>query len=459
MVKITAKDVKKWCKENKLLLATIAGVVLGIALGFIMRSAKLTPLQQYYWGFPGDVVMMNMLKCIIIPLITLSITTGVASLAGNSGKLSTYAVLYYLTTTVVAIILGIVMSVIIKPGKKGEKLKDEVLDNPETRSQSVADGLLDIIRNMFAPNIVSAMFQQASSKRNDIDNPTGVNVSWSTSPSQNVLGLIVFFATFGYFLGKLASNGNEACKMALKIFNGLNDAVMELVDLVMWYVPVGLLFLVSKKIMSISSEDGNIWSALGFLILTSILSILIHAFIFVPAIYFAATRQNPYKFMAGVSQAIVTAFGNASSAATMPITLRNLETRNGISKKVTRFMIPLGATINMDGTALYEAVAALFIAQLNGIDLGFGKVVTIAVTATAASIGAAAVPSAGLITLIIVLTAVGLPPDDIAWIYTVDWMLDRFRTACNVWGDCAGCGVVQFLCREELGDDKELDFA
>merc|ERR1712176_432110 len=136
----------------------------------------------------------------------------------------------------------------------------------------------------------------------------------------------------------------------------------------------------------------------------------------------------------------------------MPITLRNLETKNNIDRRVTRFMIPVGATINMDGTALYEAVAAIFIAQLNPQlgTLGFGKILIIAITGTVASVGAAAVPSAGLVTLIIVLTAVDLPLEDIAWIYTIDWFLDRFRTATNVWGDSVGCGVVQHLCQDEL---------
>ena len=154
----------------------------------------------------------------------------------------------------------------------------------------------------------------------------------------------------------------------------------------------------------------------------------------------------------GVAQAMITAFANASSAATMPITMRNLEINNKIDIRVTRFMLPLGATINMDGTALYEAVAALFIAQLSGVNLGFGEIITVAVTSTAASIGAAAVPSAGLITLIIVLTAVGLPTDDIALILTVDWFLDRIRTAINVWGDSVGCGIVAHFAREELAN-------
>merc|ERR1711972_326540 len=183
---------------------------------------------------------------------------------------------------------------------------------------------------------------------------------------------------------------------------------------------------------------------------TSIVCLLIHGIIILPLIYFLVTRKNPLKFLYGVLQAIVTAFANASSAATLPITMRNLEVNNKVDERVTRFMLPLGATINMDGTALYEAVCALFIAQLEGINLSFGEIITVAITSTAASVGAAAVPSAGLITLIIVLQAVGLPTNNISLILTIDWFLDRIRTCINVFGDAIGCGVVDHLNRDYL---------
>lgn len=344
--------VQEWAKNNKLLIATVFGVVTGVWLGFAMRAAKFSDIRIYYWAFPGSVLMMNMLKCIIIPLITLSITTGVASLAHNSGKLSLVAVLYYLTTTVIAIILGIVMTVIVRPGKHANT--DTLADRQSNQNrQDLVDGLLDIIRNMFSPNIVSAMFQQvATSRQLNADGsfvePAAMNSpTWSgPAPTQNVLGLITFFSVFGFLLGKQAYKGNTGAQEALKMMNGLNDALMDLVDVIMCYVPIGLVFLISSKIMSISAEDGAIWTALGWLIFTSIVAILIHAFILIPTVYFVTTKKNPYVYMGGVSQAMITAFGNASSAATMPITLRNLETNNNIDKKVTRFMIPLGMLVH-----------------------------------------------------------------------------------------------------------------
>ena len=229
--------VAKWVYMNRLLLITIAAVVLGVALGFIMRTANFSPVQRYYWGFAGDVLMMNMLKSIIVPLIIFSILTGVASLAEGSSKLSMYAVAYYLTTTVLAIILGIVVVLIIQPGKGVDQntiVKSGVDKITSNENKQVADGLLDIIRNMFPPNIVEALVDQASTARNAAG--TGIVVSYGGS--QNVLGIITFCSVFGYYLGKLASAGNQSCKSALLIFNGLNDAIMKVVDLIMWYVPM-----------------------------------------------------------------------------------------------------------------------------------------------------------------------------------------------------------------------------
>jgi len=244
--KFSWKGIKKWCIKEKLLLLTIFSVVLGVGLGFIMRQAKFTSLQRYYWGFPGDVVMMHMLKCIIVPLIIFSILTGVASLAGSSGKLSIYAVIYYLTTTIIAIIIGIIVSVAIKPGSNVDR--DEVASGAAvTQRKSVVDGLLDIVRNCFPDNIIEATFDQASTARYNTTPDGDIKIRVSYGGSQNVLGLIVFCSMFGYYLGKIASEGNKSAKLALELFNGLNDAIMSMVDLIMWYVPIGLLFLISNK--------------------------------------------------------------------------------------------------------------------------------------------------------------------------------------------------------------------
>jgi len=255
-------------------------------------------------------------------------------------------------TTVIAIILGIIMTVIIKPGNIDRKDDAPDEDVAEEKPKGVQDGLLDIIRNLFPENIVQAMFQQASSYHTINENGEKSMVI-EYGGSQNVLGLIMFFSVFGFFLGKQAQK-NVVAKNAIGVLEAFNETIMDMVDKIMWYVPVGLIFLISNKIMEIEDDMGSTWKALGLFICTTLVCLFIHGFLIIPGIYFAVVRKNPYKYMLGISQAIVTAFANASSAATMPITMRNLEVNNGLDSRVTKFMLPLGATINMDGTALYS---------------------------------------------------------------------------------------------------------
>ena len=189
-----------------------------------------------------------------------------------------------------------------------------------------------------------------------------------------------------------------------------------------------------------------------------IIGLCIHGFLVLPALFTLATRSLPFKFLANMTSAFTTAFGTGSSSATLPVTIGLLENRNKVDPRVCRFILPIGATINMDGTALYEAVAAIFIAQVNNLNLSLGQICAVSITATAASIGAAGIPQAGLVTMVMVLETVGLPPDDITIILAVDWLLDRFRTTINVVGDSVGAGIVNHLSKGELDAmDKVVD--
>ncbi|KAM6109607.1 excitatory amino acid transporter 1 isoform X4 [Numenius arquata] len=362
---ITKDDVKSYLLRNAFVLFTVVAVILGVILGFSLRSYKMSYREVKYFSFPGE-LLMRMLQMLVLPLIVSSLVTGIAALDSKaSGKMGVRAVVYYMSTTIIAVLIGIIIVVIIHPGKG---TKENMHREGKIVQVTAADAFLDLIR----------------------------------------------------------------------------------------YAPLGILFLIAGKIVEME-DMGVIGGQLAMYTVTVIIGLLIHAVIVLPLLYFLITRKNPWVFIGGLIQALVTALGTSSSSATLPVTFKCLEEINGVDKRVTRFVLPVGATINMDGTALYEALAAIFIAQVNNFDLNFGQIITISITATAASIGAAGIPQAGLVTMVIVLTSVGLPTDDITLIIAVDWFLDRLRTTTNVLGDSIGAGIVEHLSRHELKNrDAEM---
>ncbi|CAH1781859.1 unnamed protein product [Owenia fusiformis] len=450
-------------KNNILLIFLILGMVLGIVMGIALRSLNppMTTTQLRYFSLPGD-LLLRMLRMMILPLIVSSLITGLASLDANaSGKLGGRAVIYYFSTTIIAVILGIVLVVSIKPGEL-DRSTTNATGTQTDDSVNAADTALDLVYNMLPDNLVEATFRSAKTNYRvstsfQVINGTNTSVITRTAvldkrDGMNILGVLVFTIALGVVLSRLG----ERAKIIVLFFDGLNEAVMKLVYLVIWYSPIGVMFLIAAKL--IAMEDiGETVQKVGMYTVTVLAGLGIHSLIILPLIYLIIVRKNPFKFLYGVLQALVTAFGTSSSSATLPVTFNCLEEKLGVDKRVTRFVLPIGATINMDGTALYEAVAAIFIAQINNIPLDIGQIITISLTATLASIGAAGIPQAGLVTMAIVLTAVNLPVDDIALIITVDWFLDRFRTAVNVLGDSIGAGVVEKLSHQQLRKEIPLE--
>ncbi|XP_043819132.1 excitatory amino acid transporter 1 [Dromiciops gliroides] len=474
---ITKEDVKSYLFRNAFVLLTVTAVIVGTILGFTLRPYKMTYREVKYFSFPGE-LLMRMLQMLVLPLIISSLVTGMAALDSKaSGKMGMRAVVYYMTTTIIAVVIGIIIVIIIHPGKGS---KENMHREGKIVQVTAADAFLDLIRNMFPPNLVEACFKQFKTnyEKKSFNVPIPPNETIIASVINNVseametltrikeelvpvpgavngvnaLGLVVFSMCFGFVIGNMKEQGQ-----ALKdFFDCLNEAIMRLVAVIMWYAPLGILFLIAGKIVEME-DMGVIGGQLAMYTVTVIIGLLIHGVIVLPLLYFLVTRKNPWVFIGGLLQALITALGTSSSSATLPITFKCLEENNGVDKRITRFVLPVGATINMDGTALYEALAAIFIAQVNNFELNFGQIITISITATAASIGAAGIPQAGLVTMVIVLTSVGLPTDDITLIIAVDWFLDRLRTTTNVLGDSLGAGIVEHLSRHELKNrDAEM---
>uniref|UniRef100_A0A3Q1FEB5 Amino acid transporter n=1 Tax=Acanthochromis polyacanthus TaxID=80966 RepID=A0A3Q1FEB5_9TELE len=445
-----------------------SGVVMGAVFGMLLRYMKVTDSSALTMvSFPGD-ILMRMLKMLILPLIISSLITGLAGLdARSSGRMGSRAMVYYMSTTVIAAILGVILVLGIHPGNP--KLRGgQSTSAPKNQEVSSLDAFLDLIRNLFPENLVQACFQQVASTSVPHPQHSFITLLFHLSPNQtepllvnrkkleykwgmNVLGLIGFFITFGICMGRMGERGKVMCEF----FNILNEIIMTMVSMIMWYSPVGIASLIAGKIAAIGDLE-VVARQLGMYMVTVIVGLVIHGGLILPAIFFGITRKSPLAFYSGIFQAWITALGTASSAGTLPVTFRCLEENLKIDKRVTRFVLPIGATINMDGTALYEAVAAIFIAQMNDISLDGGQIITVSMTATLASVGAASIPSAGLVTMLLILTAVGLPTQDISLLIAVDWLLDRMRTSINVVGDSFGAGIVDHLSRAEL---EELDAA
>ncbi|GMT17055.1 hypothetical protein PFISCL1PPCAC_8352, partial [Pristionchus fissidentatus] len=425
-----SRAILKWISENLLLLLNIIAVLTGIFGGGFLRFSELSSETIHLIGYPGT-IFMNLLKMLIIPLIVASLVSGLAQLdARESGKVGSRAIAYYALTTTHAVILGIIVVMLIHPGDPSIKTDNSHL-TIDRGSISALDKFLDLIRNMFPDNIVRATFQQSETER-IINNATGKTIFHVKHiDGMNVLGLIMFCIVMGIVI----SATGKTAKPLGDFFIALDVVITRMVGIYMWSVVVDDLAKTAQ--------------VLGMFIVTVVTGLAIQAFFTLPLIYYVSSRLNPYKFLKGLIPAIMTAFGTSSSAATLPITFQCLN-ELGIDTRITKFVLPVGAMINMDGTALYEAVGSIFIAQLNGMDLNIGQIITVSVTATLASIGAASIPSAGLVTMIIVLTALGLPSNDISLILTIDFLLDRLRTAVNVIGDAYGCGFVHALCKDDI---------
>ncbi|MBT5026829.1 MAG: dicarboxylate/amino acid:cation symporter [Nitrospinaceae bacterium] len=398
-------------KKNGLLILMVAGIFLGIFSGWMFGSSMLTV------AWIGE-MFLDALKMLVVPLIISSMIVGIAGLGDirKVGKTGLIAFIYFMTTTCIAVVIGLVMVNIIEPGIAVEMTVDKV---PEKVVGKEAVGITDILKSFVSPNLVESMVKM------------------------DILPLIIFSLIFGGVLTTLGEPGQRV----IDFFDTVNTAVMKIVHLLMYFAPIGVFALIASKLGA--AGGGDLFMAelakVGKYAGTVISALLVHGLIILPTILYVTTRRNPFVYFKNVTEALTTAFSTASSSATLPVTIECAEDYNRVSRKSALFVLPLGATVNMDGTALYESVAALFIAQMMGIHLGFGEQLVVFLTATLAAVGAAGIPEAGLVTMVMVLQSVGLPLEGIGMLLSIDWFLDRCRTTVNVWGDSIGAGVVDHL--------------
>lgn len=409
-------------KSDRLLTGLIlASMVLGVLLGLGGRSLPF--LGSVIGGIAWlGVLFKQLLLVIIYPLVLASIFMGVVGLGDirRSGAMAGKALAYFVSTTAISVVIGIVVVNVIQPGV-GFGLGDPADAAAAVKSMTIGEFFLDMLKNSFK-------------------NP------FQSLANGDVLGIIAF----SILLGLVTTTLDEKVKQPLVgFFDGLNQAMMRLTDWVMWLAPLGILALISGVVRDQGAET---LVRLGAYAATVLAGLGAHGLLVLPAVGWLAGGVPPWRLLPILSKPIAVAFSTASSAATLPVTMETVEGELGVSRRVSGFVAPLGATINMDGTALYESVAAIFIAQAYGLDLSLGQQVIVFLTATVAAVGAAGIPGAGVVTMGIVLQAVGLPVEAVGLILAVDRVLDMCRTAVNVAGDSVGTVVIQRWSPEVTND-------
>ena len=402
----------------------IIGMILGVLFGILASKMDWIEFTSY-WIKPWGTIFVNLLKLIAVPLVFASLIKGVASLSDISklSRIGVKTIVIYLISTVISVIIGLILVNSVKPGygfDKDSVTKTEQVE--ESTSEKIADaesvkeeGPLQFLIDIVPTNI----FESASNNR-------------------NMLQVIFFAILFGISMVMLP---DEKISHVKGFFEGINDIILQIVDLIMISAPYGVFALLAGLVVDFGAS-AELFIALAKYSVTVIVGLLTMIFTVYPLILKIFTKIKYFDFFKGISPAQMLAFSTSSSAATLPVTMDRCEQHIGVSEEVSSFVLPLGATINMDGTSLYQAVAAVFIAQAFGIDLDVGQQLTIVLTATLASIGAAAVPGAGMVMLVIVLGAIGVPSQGLALIFGVDRLLDMLRTVVNVTGDATVATIV-----------------
>ena len=409
-------------------------IIIGMTLGVVFGLLAITIGWDQFtsdWIKPFGTIFINLLKLIAVPLVFASLIKGVASLSDISklSRIGSKTIALYLTSTVIAVTIGLLIVNTIQPGKyfseeKRIEFKAKFATKTEAKMEAAAQ-VNDQGPLQFMVDIVPQNFLNAA------------------TDNSNMLQVIFFAILFGMAMIMLP---DEKTVYVKGFFDGVNDVILQIVDMIMTMAPYGVFALLASLMVDFSDGDIRnvleLFSALGLYSLAVIIGLLTMIFVVYPIILRLFTKMNYFDFFKGILPAQMLAFSTSSSAATLPVTMERCEDHLGVSEEISSFVLPLGATINMDGTSLYQAVAAVFIAQAFGIDLDLTQQLTIVLTATLASIGAAAVPGAGLVMLVIVLGAVGMDPEGVALIFAVDRILDMLRTVVNVTGDATVATVI-----------------
>ncbi|WMI67376.1 dicarboxylate/amino acid:cation symporter [Mangrovimonas sp. YM274] len=402
----------------------ILGMVLGVVFALVMAKFEWGSGFITDWIKPFGTIFINLLKLIAVPLILASLIKGVSDLKDISklSKMGGRTIGLYIFTTVIAVSIGLLVVNFIKPGASiTEATRMELVESYKGDADS---------------KIAAAEKQKNAGPLQALEDIVPSNIFSAASDNGNMLQVIFFAIIFGIGLILIPEEKAQPVKL---FFDSFNEVILKLIDLIMLFAPYGVFALLAALVVESPSTD--LFAALGWYAFCVVLGLLLMMLVYT-LLVFIFTKKSPLFFLNGIAPAQLLGFSTSSSAATLPVTMERVEEHLGVEEEVTSFVLPIGATINMDGTSLYQAVAAVFIAQTFGMDLSFGVQLGIIATATLASIGSAAVPGAGMVMLVIVLAQAGIPEAGLALIFAVDRPLDMCRTTVNVTGDAAVSMIV-----------------
>lgn len=461
-------------KERMKKLALHWKIIIGMVLGIIWALVSSTMGWSEFtidWIDPFGTMFINLLKLIAVPLVLFSIIGGVANIGdpASLGRMGGKTLGIYLITTILAISLGLVLVNLVKPGElidessridnrisyeiwaneEGHEIKDGInyLQDPAffKRAQEISELTKSELQNASVQDKMAAVKNKEDvSPLKPLVDIIPSNFFHALTDNGSMLKIIFFAVFFGVCLLFIPS---DKAQPVLKLVDGINEVFLKMVDIVMQAAPFFVFALLAGVVSRMAGDDigkvVEIFKGLSWYSLTVLIGLLLMIFVVYPMVLKLFVKKIPYKgFFKAMGPAQTLAFSTSSSAATLPVTMECVEQNLGVDKKVSSFVLPIGATVNMDGTSMYQAIAVVFLAQMHMIDLTIGQQITVVLTATLASIGSAAVPSAGLVMLIIVLSSVGLNPAWIAIIFPVDRILDMFRTVVNVTGDATVCSII-----------------
>jgi proton glutamate symport protein len=402
----------------------ILGMLLGVGFALIMANFEFGSKIITYWVKPFGAIFINLLKLIAVPLILASLIKGVSDLKDISklSKMGGRTIGLYIMTTIIAVSIGLAIVNIVKPGNSiSEETRNELVSSYSGDANS---------------KIADAENQKNAGPLQALEDLVPGNIFFAASDNGKMLQVIFFAIFFGIGLILIPE---EKAKPVKKFFDSFNEVILKLIDLIMLAAPYGVFALLAALVVESPSTD--LFKALGWYAFCVVLGLGLMMLVYALLVY-VITKKTPQFFFNGIAPAQLLGFSTSSSAATLPVTMERVEEHLGVDEEVTSFVLPIGATINMDGTSLYQAVAAVFIAQAFGMDLSFGVQLGIIATATLASIGSAAVPGAGMVMLVIVLAQAGIPEAGLALIFAIDRPLDMCRTSVNVTGDAAVSMIV-----------------